>query len=159
MFESINDLPAHIFFVHAPVVLVPLIALAAVVIAIRPQWRVRYAPLMAIASVGAFVATLLARKSGEEFDELLAGQVNVDRHETLADQTALIVFVLVLLTTTAAFISRRSPQARADGSPVPSTATTAMSVATVAVAALATWWMVRTGDEGAKLVWDGVVPQ
>jgi len=168
MFESINDLPAHVFFIHAPVVLVPLIALVSLVMAVRPRWRVTYAPLLAIASFIAFLCTLAARQSGQEFDKILAGQVDVSRHEQLGDQTTLLVFILLLLTIAAAVVSRRGPDssaaaissddtAGASQALVPSTTTTAMSIAIVAVSALATVWMARTGDEGAKLVWDGVI--
>ena len=152
--ESINDLPAHVLLVHAPVVLLPLTTLAALVVAARPGLRRRAGVGLAVATGVVLVATWLAKESGEAFDELLDGAVNTSRHESLAETTMVLVLLFFLGTTAAVaadWWGRRGGPAWLDRA-----AGGLMAVSTV-VAVVATVWMVRTGDEGARLVWDGVV--
>lgn len=64
MLESIGELPSHPLFVHAPVVLMPLVALFALVLTLRPPWRQRAGVTLPIVSAGLAVATYLAMLSG-----------------------------------------------------------------------------------------------
>jgi uncharacterized membrane protein len=152
--EQLFGLPAHPMMVHAPVVLVPLLTLACVTVAVRPGWRARLSPWLVAASVVSFVATMLAMKSGEKFDKLLQGQVDISKHESLAGTTRLFVLVLLVVLVAAAVVDRRRP---ADGAEPAANVSLALSWVAVVVAVLATVWMVRTGHEGARLVWSGVV--
>ena len=171
MFESINGVPSHVLFVHAPVVLVPLLMLAALALLLRPAWRRPFSGPLALFSVVSFVATMLARQSGNAFDDLLDGAVDTAQHEQLGDQTALIVFVLMLLCLVGAAVLRRSPPPETDAAnvvagdapelsarPQTSVASTGLIALITLVSILATFWMVRTGDVGARLVWEGNVP-
>ena len=152
------DLPAHTFFVHAPAVLVPLVSLAAVAIALRPEWRRRFGWLVLGGSVATLVATLFAVSSGEAFDEFLDGAVPTARHAELGGQTRLLVFLLVLVIAALLFWGRkRDRDADVDGNSL-GRATIALAVLTIAVASAATVWVVMTGHEGARITWTGIFP-
>lgn len=57
--------PVHPLVVHAAVVLLPLVALGAIVIVLWGRARDRYGSLVAVGSVVAAAATIAARLSGE----------------------------------------------------------------------------------------------
>ena len=166
--EKIFDLPAHPLFVHFPIVLTPLLALAAVLLAVRPEWRRRYGVVVLGGTLITFVMVILAKQSGEEFFELLKREPSIKRHEELADQTTLLFFLF--LVTLAAFVGRghlADRRARAT-STAPATAdapaTTGrggallvvLAVLTVVLGGVSTVWMARTGHEGAKSHWSFV---
>ena len=62
--DSISGLPAHPLLVHLPVVAIPLAAIGAVLLALRPGWRRAYGPvvvgLAALGAVGGVLAALTA---------------------------------------------------------------------------------------------------
>lgn len=152
--DSINGLPAHPLFVHAPVVLVPLMTLFALVVAARPALRRRAGWALALAACVALIATQLAVTSGYRFDELIEGAVNTDRHQDLAEASRNLVVVAVLVLTAVVaidFRARHAPTDRAE------TAARVTSVLGALVAVAATVWMARAGEEGARLVWSGVL--
>jgi K+ transporter len=155
--ERIFDLPAHPLFVHAPMVLLPLTAIAAVLFTFRPIWRVRFRWQLTAASFIVFVSTFLATQSGEALDHALKGLAPVDKHADLAEVTQILCFGLFVLSVAMAFLGPRlnpisgsdrvSQQYKATGS--------FLAVIVALVAVLATVWMIRTGHEGASVVWTG----
>ena len=69
--DSIFGLPAHPIFVHAAVALVPLAALAGVVVAVRPGWRAALG-WAAVAVAGfAVITSYLTQESGEALQDSL----------------------------------------------------------------------------------------
>ncbi len=153
--ESIGELPSHPLFVHAPVVLMPLLAIFAVVLLARPAWRRQVGWALPVLSVGLALATFLAKESGEELKGLLGDFApNTDKHEGLAN-TALVLILLLLVVSTAMVVADRL--ARRDGPAWLSTAAVALVGLSVVFAGMATIWMFRAGHEGARLVWKGTV--
>ncbi len=154
--ESINGLPTHVLAVHAPVVLTPLLLLLALVLAVKADWRQRSGFLLAGAALATVVAAALAVLSGRAFDRVVGDRVDTTDHERLA-YTALALLTAALVAAVAlAVLDRR---AAADGpavGPGPMT-NRILSGLVVVLTGAATWWMVLTGDEGARLVWKGVV--
>ena len=63
---TVGGLPAHPLLVHAVVVLIPLAALGAIAVAIRPRWNRPYAPLVAFGALTAAVAATLSKLAGEQ---------------------------------------------------------------------------------------------
>ena len=154
--ESITGLPAHPLLVHAPAVLVPLLTVVLVAMAARPPWRRRLGPAVLVAALALTVATFLTVRSGEAFEEIIGDRVDVSEHEELGQTTMRLVagtFVVVLLTVGAdRWAGRAGPSwLRPAG--------LGLSVLAALVAVAATYWMIRTGHEGARLVWDGVIPE
>ncbi len=155
LFRSLNGLPSHVFFVHAPIVLIPLVSLAAVVLGLHrspPNWLTRGVlggALVTIASAWAAV------QSGQEFDEIIDGQVDTDRHEALGNTTMLLVFGLGLAVGALWYVLRRNKDQAA---PLWGKARIVLSAVTICFAVLSTAWVVQTGEEGARITWDGVIP-
>lgn len=153
--EQIFDLPAHPLFVHAPLALMPIVAVLAAAILLRPAWRGRFG-WVAVASVGAlFVMVLLAMNSGEALEEAIETGA-IERHEELAETTRLLVFLLLVVVTAGAVLARRVARGGAEGL---KRVVTVLAGLTVVLGTLSTVWMIRTGHEGARVVWDGVIPE
>ncbi len=147
--DTIFGLPTHILVIHLPVVGVPLLALLAIVSSVKPSWSVRFGrPLIGLA-LGMLAVTWLALQTGEAFNELLDGAAPTKKHEQLAETSMLLVLgltVAVIGMVVARVRDRRRPAAL-------------LSVAVVVFAALSTTWIVRTGHEGARITWSGVLPE
>ena len=153
--DTLFDLPAHTLLIHAPIVLLPLAAVATVVLAVRPGWRRSVGWWPVVGSAVLTVRVFLAKSSGEAFDEALAGAVDVGTHEQLGNTT--FVLTLIWLGVTAVVVALDQTAVGVTARPgllAQSPAVLAVSAAWVLVAALATIWLIRTGHEGARLVWE-----
>ena len=168
--ESIFDLPTHTLVVHAPVVLQPLLAITTIVVVARRRWRRRFGWWLVAALVVVFVSVLVAMASGEAFDELLDGLVDVSGHEALAETTrnlmALWLVALVALVVIERRDSRGSENEAVAETPTADRGAVALRLVVPALAwvvailaVLSTVWMVRTGHEGARVTWSGVIEQ
>lgn len=152
--ESISGLPAHVLLVHAPVVLMPLAFLLTIVLTAKPDWRRRSGFLLTGAAVAVFAATVLAVFSGRAFDDIVGDRVDTSDHENLAIITLVLVGLFVIASLSLAVFDRWG---RRGGPTWLGSATVISLAATLVISGLATFWMVQTGDEGARLVWDGVI--
>ena len=158
--SNLFGLPAHPLLVHVPVVLIPLAALGAIAIAVRPAWRIRFGALVvAIAGVG-LLGLQLAMGAGEELEEHVKETEAVERHADLAGITRLSAIVFFVVVT--AFVvydhRRRSLAIRTGpGSPAavrPSRLLVALAALTVVTSILATGAVVQAGHTGAEAVWE-----
>ena len=150
--KSLFGLPAHPLFVHLPLVLVPMAALASVVLAVRPQWRRRSSLALAVVALVAMVATFLAMQSGEAFEPAVRDVVDISTHKSLAQTTRLLVALFFVGTVAVAVLDRMAGDAR----PWAAKAAQAGIAVTALVSLAGSIWMFRTGHEGARLVWNGV---
>ena len=143
--------PLHPLVIHAAVVFIPLLVIAGLVYAFVPRLRGRVgwvAVLLALAAPG---AALFAKLSGDAFrariarlgtrPEILA---KVDAHRALGTDTlywtiglAVVVLALVLL--------RNVPRAVSLG----------LVVLTAGLGLASAYYVYRTGDSGAHIVWSG----
>lgn len=151
MFDLINGIPLHPLVVHAVVVLLPLATLGAIVIAVRPSWRLRYGPLVVAAAALSTILMPIATSSGEALESRVG---DPGQHAQLGDQ--LIWFAVPLLVLSAALVWLEWRQDRhTDASP--SRRLTQVVAALVVVAALASTVQVyRVGDSGARAAWGDV---
>src|SRR5690349_1671156 len=99
-------LPAHPLLVHVPVVLVPIAALAALALAARPDWLLRFGLALGILSVLTTAATILAVGAGQAFRADREAQFGpapiggrLDQHAEAGERLRLTMlgFTLVLL--------------------------------------------------------------
>jgi preprotein translocase subunit SecG len=157
VFDDFFGVPTHPLAVHAPVVLVPIAAVVAVVLAVKSDWRARVGWLMP-AAVFVLVAMLfVAKESGESAKEADNIFGDIAEHEELAETTfvlAIVWFVLALAVAIRDRMNGRDQQVSADAA-VTSRDTVALvlSVLAACAAVITTIWLIRTGHAGAESRW------
>jgi uncharacterized membrane protein len=149
LFETFMGLPLHPLALHLPVVLVPLLVVAALAYVFLPRFRDRLGWLAVALAVVAPLATLGAKLSGDAFRARLANRgasgnllSQVDSHRTLGTITLYVVVALGLVVL--ALVLLRAP-ARA--------VSLVLSVLTVGLALVSAYYIYRTGDAGARIAW------
>lgn len=124
------------------------------ILAARPQLRRRSGFALAAATVVVFILTQVAIMSGVAFDEALEGAINVDDHAALAEMTRNFLIVFVLAAIGFAALDWKTTDSSPSWFKPASAGLVGLAVLS---SVLATVWMVRTGDEGAKLVWSNLL--
>ncbi len=94
-FGTLAGLPLHPLLVHSAVVLVPLVAIGALVMSYLPSFSRRHGKIILILAVVAQVSVFLAKMSGEAFAEIL--DKNVEKHADLGEITPLVTLPMVIL--------------------------------------------------------------
>ncbi len=159
-----SGLPAHPLFVHVPVVLIPTTVVAAVVFMIKREWFSRYGIALAVVSIVAMSSIFLTMQAGAALRAALhlQGQAAtlISEHAHAAHILAYIyvVFTATLIVTFAAQrISGGMPTGLGivDAVMSPKAVFTALRVALVLLSIGAGYMVFRTGDLGAKAVWEG----
>jgi preprotein translocase subunit SecG len=133
--------------VHLPIVLVPLVAIAAMLLALRRDLRQRFGLALIGASALSCVAVFLAKQSGEGMFQYMNQAPAIARHQSLAKVTVILTFLL-LIAIVAMVVAQRQGKAR----PRSRTAV-ALSSVTIALSLLAFVGIIQTGHEGAKVTW------
>lgn len=167
--ERLFDLPAHPLLVHFPVVAIPVVALAGIWIAISPSARRQYGVVVVIAAVVTVVATFLAAASGDALTEALElPDDHIGDHRGLGN--VLRFFVLLMGVSIAGVVALgdrtyEKRQAAVDAAsnseedivnePPSTTIATMFRIGVLLFALLSIVWVIRTGHEGAKAVWEG----
>lgn len=159
MFESFLGLPLHPLAVHAAVVFVPLLALAAIIGTVVPKVRpkINWASwgLGVIAPVTVFVAAeagealqqaLIADRSPQTVLDAITGHAQYARTTFYTTIGLGVVTILRLLLV-------GSPKGRR----LPRWGAIALTVITLVLAAVALVCVYLTGESGARMVWQGVV--
>lgn len=162
--KTLFGIPAHPLFVHAPIVLVPLLSIVTVVAALRPSVARKLSHWLPIASLLVFVSVLLAMQSGEAlYDVVVEEKGNaLDKHVDLANLTRVFAFGMLVSTVALWFWGRRTARAGATSAGSPTRRDPVMlgiAAVVVVLSALSTIWLVRTGHEGARIHWKGVIPE
>jgi uncharacterized membrane protein len=159
-----GGLPAHPLFVHVPVVLIPTTIVAAIIFMFKPQWLSRYGIALALTSIIAMSSIFLAMQAGSALrDELnLQGQAAklISEHSHAAHILAYVyvLFTAVLIVTFAAQrISGGMPTGLGivDGPLSSKSMFATLRVVLVLLSIGAGYMTFRTGDLGAKAVWQG----
>jgi hypothetical protein len=159
-----SGLPAHPLFIHVPVVLIPTTIVAALVFVAKPQWLTRYGIALALTSIVAMSSVFLAMQAGAA----LRGALNlqgeaaklISEHSQAAHILA-IVYVLFTATLIVTFAAQRISGGMptglviVDGLLSSKPMLTALRVVLVLLAIGAGYMCFRTGDLGAKAVWQG----
>ena len=159
-----SGLPAHPLFVHVPVILIPATIVAAIVFVIKPQWLTRYGIALALVSIVAMSSVFLAMQAGAALRGALnlQGQAAklISEHSQAAHILA-IVYVLFTATLIVTFAAQRISGGMPTGLGIldsllsPRPILTALRVVLVLLSVVAGYMCFRTGDLGAKAVWEG----
>lgn len=154
--ESLFGLPAHPLVVHAAVVLLPLGAVATMLIAALPRARRHYAlPVFALV-LAATIAVGLAQGSGEALEESVDETRLVEEH---AEQGESVLPWAIGLTVVAAGVVAARPLHRRYPSLSAERVTAVLVVTAVLAGGGATWTVVDVGHSGAKATWDDLPAQ
>jgi uncharacterized membrane protein len=159
-----GGLPAHPLFVHVPVVLIPTTIVAALVFTFKPGWFSRYGIALAVVSIVAMSSIFLTMQAGAALRaELnLQGEAAklISEHSQAAHILAIVyvLFTATLIVTFAAHrISGGMPTGLGivDGLLSSKSMFAALRVGLVVLSIGAGYMVFRTGDLGAKAVWQG----
>jgi uncharacterized membrane protein len=155
VFDQIGGLPIHVLVLHAAVVLIPLLALGAIVYAIMPRWRGRIGWSVVILGVVAPICAFVTRESGVKFYDRVIRQGTSPKGRELLDEhmhfgTMTMWFTIALgvaaLALTISTLGRPT-------NTLPRIADAGLAVVTVVLAAISGYYVFRTGDSGAHAVW------
>jgi hypothetical protein len=156
--KTFLGLPAHPLFAHAPVVLLPLTAIGAVVCALSPHWRRRIGWVVVGLAAVTLVSVQLAMSTGEALRDNVRQSSLVHDHAELADALRPIAFLLFAAVTAMVGLDHLHSRRAERGGQAPTTRArqlmAGLAVFTILAAGLSTVWVVRTGHSGAKAVWD-----
>jgi hypothetical protein len=162
MFERFGDLPLHVLVIHAAVVVLPVAALTGIAFALMPKWRwlLRWPQLLL--GLGSAVLAYVAKESGEAFVAAVP-ELNQLIQEHKERGTLLLWFTLgFAFMTILGFLWLSGPSALATGWGAKARANRvlelAISVGLVVMSLIVIWQTIRTGDSGARAVWDGRLP-
>ena len=154
MFDQISGLPVHVLVVHAAVVFVPLLALGAIAYALVARWREKIGWAVIALAIVAPICTLVSKLSGEKlYDRLVAqglkgpGKEMLDDHMGFGTRTFWFTLALGVVTLVMVLLTLRK-----SGS-LPRAASLGLAVIMVALAAISGYYVFRTGDSGAHVVW------
>lgn len=139
--NEILGLPLHPLVVHAVVVLVPLVALGAVASTLSRTWFERLRVVLAGLAIGAAVAGVVARASGETLLSRVPGSPEVAAHANVSDALPWLLVPAAALTLAWAWAGPAHRWYRV------------LAVAVVAAWLVASVWTVLAGHSGAVSVW------
>ncbi len=155
MFDQIGGLPVHVLVLHAAVVLIPLLALGALVYAVVPRWRSRIGWAVLLLAIVAPACAFVTRESGLKFYNRVVGRgvsakgrELLDQHMSLGTRTMWFSIALGAVTLVMVVATLRLPRTS-----LPRIVDVALAVITVALAAISGYYVFRTGDSGAHVVW------
>ena len=152
----IDGLPAHVLFVHAVVVLVPLTAIVLVACTLWPAAARRLSAFAAVLGVVTLVSVPLTTHAGEWLEGHVASGPLVHRHAELGDGLLPWVIGLCALTILVWWAGRRR-ETVTDGSSSPMWAKrpvrAVVAVLAVVVAVGSVVDVYRIGESGAKAAW------
>ena len=146
---TISGIPVHPLIVHVVVVLVPLTALGAIVMAILPKFSRRFGALVALGAFVSIGSAVLAKEAGEQLARVKP--VSAD-HLHWGSQVPLWVGLFGLAVIGFWFVDRGIPSNRAR----PLWLRFA-GVGVVALALIATLYVLAAGHSGAEAVWASLI--
>ena len=142
---TLAGLPLHPLLVHSAIVLVPLVAIGALVMSYLPSFSRRHGRLILILAVVAQVSVFLAKMSGEAFSEIL--NKNVEKHAELGEIAPLVTIPMVVLI----YLRWRMDRA---GSSIGNAALRLLTSVALVIASLVSLVMIfLVGHSGASSVW------
>ena len=159
-FNTIGGIPAHPLLIHAAVVFIPLLIVGAIVYALWPRVRGKIGWAVIVLAIIGPLSALFAKLSGQDLRQhLIDGGLTgptltkINQHMSYGTNTlwwtiALGVVTLVVI----GYLWRAVPAGGTESIAVRAVG----SVVTVALGVVAGYYVFKTGDTGAHIVWTGV---
>lgn len=157
MIDDLLGVPAHPLLIHAPLIFVPLAAVAGAVAVALQRHRRRLAAVASVFALIALVCTQLAISSGRSLQRRVADGELVRRHADLGDDALIVVALLFIAVLVLALVPQASyTPTRAQRRRL---AVAITSVVVVLAAAGSVIVVVRAGMSGAQSVWSETPPR
>lgn len=149
MFDTIGGLPVHPLVVHAAVVLIPLSAIGAVLIVLRPRLLRFFGPATVIGALIGLIAAFIAKESGES----LASRVgNPEPHVEYGDIYPIAALGYVLVLTIFWLFARGVPLNRTRPLWLK-----ALGAVVLLAAIGISYFTFLTGHSGAEATWSDII--
>jgi hypothetical protein len=149
VFDTIAGLPVHPLVVHGAIVLVPLAALGALLMAAWPTFSRRFGSLVVIVAFVGAGASFVAKESGERLAERVGEPA---RHADLGAVMPLVAFGLFVLLLVFWLFDRGIPANKSR--PV---WMIVFAVVVILAALFTVYWTVLVGHSGAEAVWSSII--
>lgn len=138
-------LPLHPLLVHAAVVLIPLVAIGALVMSYLPSFSRRHGKLILIVALVGQISLFLSKVSGQTLSQILKKEV--DKHAQLGEIAPFVTIPMLVLI----YLRWRMDRA---GSSTGSVAIRRLTSVALVIASLASLVMIfLVGHSGASSVW------
>ncbi len=145
IFDLVLGLPVHPLIVHAAVVLVPLAALAAIAMAIKPSISRKYGAVVIGLAVVGQLSSIAAKLSGEALLERL--DLEIERHVSFGNNAPLTSLPLLALVVVLYRVDKKRSSTHLRK---------LIASLTVPAAIFAAGYIALTGHSGAEAVWSWV---
>ena len=145
LFGSVAGLPLHPLVIHISIVLIPLVAIGALVMSYLPSFSRRYGKLILIIAIVAQASLFLAKVTGEAFEEILDKEMG--RHAELGEIAPFITLPMVALI----YLRWRLDRSGATVGSAWVRRLTSIALIVAALASIAV--IVLVGHSGAQSVW------
>lgn len=162
--DKISGLPAHPLLVHVPIVLLPLAAIGAILMMVKPQWYERFRwPVLILGAIGTLGA-ILGASSGEELEDMIRaregaeGVAGIESHAEageFARNIAILFLVLLAAYVVIPWVRSRRAGARSTHAPNdgPSWLRPLLMALVAICAVVVVIAVIRAGHSGADQVW------
>jgi len=163
MFDTISGLPVHALVVHFAVVVLPVAAIASVLVAARRPWLLRLGWWVVGLDAVAVIAAFASKESGEKLlsriDRLTDGQraADVQTHVDRGGDMLWYALGLFAITLVLLLVSRHRAASTFRPRPIPAFVAPIVAGLTVIAAVLVVVQVVRVGESGSKAVWSDTV--
>jgi hypothetical protein len=145
LFGSVAGLPLHPLVIHASIVLIPLVAIGALVMSYLPSFSRRYGKLILVFALLAQVSLFLAKVTGEAFEEIL--DKDMGNHAELGEIAPFVTLPMVALI----YLRWRLDRSGATVGSVWVRRLTSLALILASLASIAVIMLV--GHSGAESVW------
>jgi predicted membrane protein DUF2231 len=163
MFDTVLGLPTHVLVVHLAVVVVPVAAIASVLVAARRDWLLRLGWWVVGLDAVAVLTAFVAKESGEELlarlDRLSDGQraAGVQTHVDRGADLLWYAIGLFVVTLALLLVARHRAAATFRPRTIPPFVAPVVALLTVVAAVLAVVQVARVGHSGSSAVWKSTV--
>jgi glucan phosphoethanolaminetransferase (alkaline phosphatase superfamily) len=163
VFETAFGIPAHPLLVHVPVVFVPLLILGSLAYGLVPAWRQRIDWAVVALAVLTPISCFVARQSGLAFRSRLVHNhtvssqdlTKIDTHQSFGTRTLILSCVLGVLALVLVAVTVARRRRAAGGGSGFDPLSLGVLVLVVVASAFMGYYVFKTGDTGAHIVWQG----
>ncbi len=162
MFETAFGIPAHPLLIHVPVIFLPLLIAGTIVYGLVPRWRAKLDWAVVLLAIATPISCFVARQSGLALRARLIREkavsdqdlAKINSHQNFGTYTLYFSIALgvVALALVFATVARQRRAAGATGFTPVSLVLLALAIV---VSAISGYYVYKTGDSGAHIVWQG----